>query len=69
MGNFILNTLWFCTLGWIAAAIILAIGVLMCATVLGIPVGIACFSLIMTVAFPFGRQRQGGVTIINNRNE
>ena len=69
MANFILNTVWFCTVGWAIAALMLTLGILMCCTIIGIPVGIACFSQVMAVSFPFGRQtgkNAGGITIVNN---
>ncbi len=70
MANFVVNAVWFCTLGWIVAAFMLLLGIVFCCTVIGIPVGIACFNQVMAVSFPFGRQTggSGGITIVNDNS-
>ena len=53
MGSFILNTVWFLTLGAPLALIFMLAGVFFCCTILGIPLGIVLFKKSMGVAFPF----------------
>ena len=67
MANGILNTIWFCAVGWAIAGIMLVLGIVFCCTFIGIPVGIACFKQVQAVSFPFGRQSgSGGITIVND---
>ena len=71
MANFILNTVWFLVIGWAIGGIMLIVGVLLCCTILGIPLGIVVFKQVMPVSFPFGRKvdtGHGGIIIINNNN-
>ena len=58
MAQFISNTVWFCTVGWILAGIMMTLGILFCCTIIGIPVGVACFGQVMPLSFPF--KPQGG---------
>ena len=49
------NVLWFVLAGWWLAIGHLVTGVLMCLTVIGIPLGLANFKLIPVSLTPFGR--------------
>lgn len=50
------NILWFILEGfWLALAWLLA-GLIMCITIVGIPLGVQCFKLAGFVLFPFGKQ-------------
>ena len=55
------NILWFVLEGmWLACGWLLS-GLLMCLTIIGIPLGIQCFKLAGFVAWPFGKSiRYGG---------
>ena len=54
------NILWFLLEGlWLAMVWALA-GIVMCITIVGIPLGIQCFKLAGFVLFPFGKQIQYG---------
>ena len=54
------NILWFLLEGlWLAMVWALA-GIVMCITVVGIPLGIQCFKLAGFVLFPFGKEIQYG---------
>ncbi len=68
MVHFVLNAVWFIFIGWLISIVMLLVGVVLCCTVVGIPLGIVCFKQVMPVAFPFGRSKSAfsGVTIINN---
>ncbi|MGX7107132.1 YccF domain-containing protein [Hutsoniella sourekii] len=52
----ILNILWFIFGGFISGFAWLAIGVLWCLSIVGIPVGLQCFKLAQLSAWPFGRE-------------
>jgi uncharacterized membrane protein YccF (DUF307 family) len=53
--NAILNIIWLVFAGiWLALAYALA-GVIMCITIVGIPIGIAAFRMTNMVLWPFGR--------------
>ena len=54
-GSFIGNLLWLILCGWWLAALNLITGILLCLTVIGIPLGIASFKLIPISLLPFGR--------------
>jgi len=56
--NLFLNVIWFCLVGWELAALLLALGLFLCVTILGIPLGLKCFGIIPLVLFPFGRQNE-----------
>ena len=50
------NILWFVLCGWWLALGHLVTGVLLCLTVIGIPLGLANFKLIPVSLLPFGRE-------------
>jgi uncharacterized membrane protein YccF (DUF307 family) len=50
------NVIWFILAGWWLALGHLITGVLMCLTILGIPLGLANFKLIPVSLTPFGRE-------------
>jgi uncharacterized membrane protein YccF (DUF307 family) len=55
-GSLIGNIIWFVLAGWWLALGHLVTGVLMCLTVIGIPLGLANFKLIPVSLTPFGRE-------------
>jgi uncharacterized membrane protein YccF (DUF307 family) len=54
-GSVIGNVIWFVLAGWWLALGHLVTGVLMCLTIIGIPLGLANFKLIPVSLLPFGR--------------
>jgi uncharacterized membrane protein YccF (DUF307 family) len=54
-GSLIGNIIWFVLAGWWLAIGHLITGVLMCLTIIGIPLGLANFKLIPVSLTPFGR--------------
>jgi uncharacterized membrane protein YccF (DUF307 family) len=50
------NVIWFILAGWWLALAHLVSGVLMCLTIIGIPLGLANFKLIPVSLVPFGRE-------------
>ena len=50
----IANVLWAILGGWEMALVHLAVGLINCATVIGIPRGIQCFKIMKLCFFPFG---------------
>jgi uncharacterized membrane protein YccF (DUF307 family) len=54
-GSLIGNIIWFLLAGWWLALGHLITGVLMCLTIIGIPLGLANFKLIPVSLTPFGR--------------
>jgi uncharacterized membrane protein YccF (DUF307 family) len=54
-GSLIGNIIWFILAGWWLALGHLVTGVLMCITIVGIPLGLANFKLIPVSVTPFGR--------------
>ena len=54
-GSLIGNVIWFVLAGWWLAIGHLVTGVLMCLTIIGIPLGLANFKLIPVSLTPFGR--------------
>lgn len=54
--EFALNLLWFVLGGSVAAALWLVLGLVLCATIVGIPFGVAAFKIAGFTAFPFGRE-------------
>ena len=54
-GSLIGNIIWFVLAGWWLALGHLVTGVLMCLTIIGIPLGLANFKLIPVSLTPFGR--------------
>ena len=55
-GSLIGNVIWFVLAGWWLALGHLVTGVLMCLTIIGIPLGLANFKLIPVSLTPFGRE-------------
>jgi uncharacterized membrane protein YccF (DUF307 family) len=55
-GSFVGNVIWFVLAGWWLALGHLITGVLMCLTIIGIPLGLANFKLIPVSLTPFGRE-------------
>lgn len=55
-GSLIGNVIWFVLAGWWLALGHLITGVLMCLTIIGIPLGLANFKLIPVSLTPFGRE-------------
>jgi uncharacterized membrane protein YccF (DUF307 family) len=55
-GSLIGNIIWFILAGWWLALGHLVTGVLMCITIVGIPLGLANFKLIPVSVTPFGRE-------------
>ena len=54
-GSAIGNVLWFVLAGWWLILLHLVTGVLLCLTIIGIPLGLANFKLIPVTFRPFGR--------------
>jgi uncharacterized membrane protein YccF (DUF307 family) len=54
-GSLIGNVIWFVLAGWWLALGHLVTGVMMCLTIIGIPLGLANFKLIPVSLTPFGR--------------
>jgi uncharacterized membrane protein YccF (DUF307 family) len=54
-GSLVGNVIWFILAGWWLALGHLVTGVLMCVTIVGIPLGLANFKLIPVSVTPFGR--------------
>jgi uncharacterized membrane protein YccF (DUF307 family) len=55
-GSLLGNVIWFVLAGWWLALGHLITGVLMCLTIIGIPLGLANFKLIPVSLTPFGRE-------------
>ena len=55
-GSAIGNVLWFMLCGWWLAVGHLITGVLLCLTIIGLPLGLANFKLIPVSLLPFGRE-------------
>jgi uncharacterized membrane protein YccF (DUF307 family) len=55
-GSTVGNVIWFLLAGWWLVLGHLVTGVLMCITIIGIPLGIANFKLIPVTLTPFGRE-------------
>ena len=55
-GSLIGNVIWFALAGWWLAIGHVVTGVLMCLTIVGIPLGLANFKLIPVSLAPFGRE-------------
>lgn len=53
---FIGNLLWFVFGGFVGGTLWMLSGLLMCCTVVGIPLGIACFRIGRFAYFPFGKE-------------
>jgi len=50
------NVIWFVLCGWWLAIVHVVTGVLLCVTIIGIPLGLANFKLIPVSLLPFGRE-------------
>jgi uncharacterized membrane protein YccF (DUF307 family) len=50
------NILWFILAGWWLALEHLFVGILLCITILGIPLGVACFKMAGAALVPFGKE-------------
>ena len=48
------NSLWLITVGWILFTLHVAVGVLLCLSLVGIPFARKCFTLAKLTLFPFG---------------
>jgi uncharacterized membrane protein YccF (DUF307 family) len=56
VGSSVGNILWFFLCGWWLALLHLLTGLLLCLTIIGIPLGLANFKLINVSMRPFGRE-------------
>jgi len=56
--NLIGNLIWFIFGGFIAAIIWFIAGLLLCVTIIGIPIGLQFFKFARLVLFPFGKELQ-----------
>ena len=52
------NILWFIIFGLILSVVFIALGIVFCATLIGIPIGIRYFKGLKFVAFPFGKVKK-----------
>lgn len=52
----IANILWIVLFGWEAAISAIIAGIVLCITIIGIPIGIKCFGLAALVLIPFGAE-------------
>ena len=50
------NVLWFILAGWWLALEHLVVGILLCLTIIGIPLGVACFKMAGAALVPFGKE-------------
>jgi uncharacterized membrane protein YccF (DUF307 family) len=50
------NVLWFVLAGWWLALEHLVAGILLCLTIIGIPLGVACFKMAGAALVPFGKE-------------
>jgi uncharacterized membrane protein YccF (DUF307 family) len=50
------NVLWFVLAGWWLALAHLFAGILLCLTLIGIPLGVACFKMAGAALVPFGKE-------------
>ena len=56
VGSVLGNVLWFVLFGWWLALGHVITGVLLCITIIGIPLGLASFKMIPIVLLPLGRE-------------
>lgn len=54
--NFLMNIFWFLIAGIWIALLNMLFGILLCATIIGIPFGLQHFKLAMLAMHPFGRE-------------
>ncbi len=50
------NVLWILFCGWWLALAHVIAGIMLCATIIGIPLGLACFKLVGVCIWPLGRE-------------
>ncbi len=50
------NILWFVLAGWWIALEHLFVGILLCLTIIGIPLGVGCFKMAGAALVPFGKE-------------
>ena len=50
------NVVWIVLVGWELAIAHVVAGVMLCLTIVGIPLGIACFKLVPLALLPFGKE-------------
>jgi uncharacterized membrane protein YccF (DUF307 family) len=50
------NVLWFVLAGWWLALEHLLVGIVLCLTIIGIPLGIGCFKMAGAALVPFGKE-------------
>jgi uncharacterized membrane protein YccF (DUF307 family) len=50
------NVLWILFCGWWLALAHIVAGIVLCATIIGIPLGLACFKLVGVCFWPLGRE-------------
>ena len=50
------NVLWFVLAGWWLALVHVAVGVVLCITIIGIPLGVGSFKMAGAALAPFGRE-------------
>jgi uncharacterized membrane protein YccF (DUF307 family) len=50
------NVIWIVLVGWEMAVAHVVAGVLLCLTIIGIPLGLACFKLVPLALLPFGNE-------------
>ena len=55
-GSFIVNVLWFILGGWYLTLMHIVTGVILCLTIIGIPLGLGNFKLIRVSLMPFGHE-------------
>jgi uncharacterized membrane protein YccF (DUF307 family) len=53
------NVLWVLLCGWWLALAHVVVGLMLCATIIGIPLGLACFKLVGVAFWPLGREVVG----------
>ena len=53
-GSFLLNLIWIVLIGWTLALTAVAIGLIYCVTIIGIPFGIQSFKFAKLALMPFG---------------
>ena len=55
-GSFIVNILWFILGGWYLTLMHIVTGVILCLTIIGIPLGLGNFKMIRVSLMPFGHE-------------
>ena len=54
--SFLVNLLWIVLFGWEMALGYVALGLVWCATIVGVPVGLQCFKMAKLALMPFGAE-------------